>query len=250
MNKYKNKIEKILASANMQFVNLDLPKNETKDKLLQQMNQPVTNLPISRLNITREFIKLKIYRFASSGAIVLVIMMILGGTTVYAANQSLPGNILYPVNKKIEIWHIALIQNPVQKQKVRIIYLQKRAHEWEQTNNKNNTASVLTDNEKTAFKSMNETFINMVNELQAQKMLYLNGLMANNTEKVQFEENLQNMNQIMEQHLKFLKSRENEMEEALASAQNDRQELENFGNAMNEEMSEHLQLMKAMHYSQ
>jgi len=250
MKNKKVKIEEKLVKAKQQFACLALPKDRVKDILWSHLDQKdVTNASVARLNIGRELFKIKIYRLASASLIVISVLIVLGGTTVYAANQSLPGNIFYPVNRKIETWHIALIQNPIQKQRVRIIYLGKRGQEWEQLKKKNSNASMLTENEKAAFKNMNETFTITVNGLQQQKQLYINGIMVSNSEKAQFEQNLNDMNKIMAEHMKFIKSRESEIEEALATAQNDREELESLANAMNAEMSEHLQLMQAMHTS-
>ena len=246
MNKHKIKIEEILTKTNQQFVGLALPQDATKDKLFQQMNAPVTNLSDSRLNITKEFFKLKIYRFATSGTIVLVIMLILGSTTVYAANQSLPGDVLYPVNRKMEDLNLAIAKNQTQRHQIIIIHFQKRANEWVKIKANNNDVQVLTGREKIAMENMKAAFSQTINELQDQKQKYIKGNFEKISEKQQFEQEIIRMNEIMSQHLQFLRNRENEIEQGINSVQADKQKIEDLVNSMNAEMAEHNQMMQAV----
>ncbi|MFA5188694.1 MAG: DUF5667 domain-containing protein [Patescibacteria group bacterium] len=245
MNNKKAKIENLLTKTNQQFVVLDLPQNATRDKLMRQINQPVTNLSADRLNIGKELFKLKIFRLASSGTIVLVAMLLLGGSSVYAATQSLPGDMLYPVNRKIEDFNLALARNQVQRHQIIIIHLQKRATEWEKIKAHNNDVQVLTTQEKLAMENMKAAFAQTINELRAQKQNYLNDNFDQLTEKQQFEQEIIRMNEIMVQHLQFLKNRESEIEQGINSVQDDKKEIEDLVNSMNAQMAEHKQMMQA-----
>lgn len=242
----QEKIEKILRQANVKFVSLILPKEEVKNKLLAQLDQAETDLKLNNFYLSKEIFKLKLYKLASLGAIALVMLLILGGTTVYAANQSLPGDILYPVNRKIEDINLALAPNPAQRHRIIIIHLQKRAKEWEKIKTNNKDVQVLTNNEKLAMKNMKDALAKTITELQTQKQKYINGSFEQASEKQQFEENIERMNEIMAQHLQFLRNRENEIEQGINSGQDDKKEIEDLAASMNAEIAEHNQMLQAV----
>jgi hypothetical protein len=59
----------------------------------------------------------------------LIFFFFLGGGTMYAANQSLPGDILYPVNQSIESWRVELARDDQTRFDLQLAFADKRLHE-------------------------------------------------------------------------------------------------------------------------
>jgi hypothetical protein len=66
---------------------------------------------------------------AWSLALVLILFFFLGGGTLYAANQSLPGDTLYPVNQIVENWRVELARDDQTRFDLQLAFADKRLSE-------------------------------------------------------------------------------------------------------------------------
>jgi hypothetical protein len=66
---------------------------------------------------------------AWSLALVLIVFFLFGGGTLYAANQSLPGDTLYPVNQTVENWRVELARDDQTRFELQLAFADKRLSE-------------------------------------------------------------------------------------------------------------------------
>ena len=66
---------------------------------------------------------------AWSLALVLILFFFIGGGTFYAANQSLPGDTLYPLNQTVEQWRVDLARDEQSRFELQLAFADKRLHE-------------------------------------------------------------------------------------------------------------------------
>ena len=66
---------------------------------------------------------------AWSLALVLILFFFIGGGTFFAANQSLPGDTLYPLNQTVEQWRLDLARDEQSRFELQLAFADKRLHE-------------------------------------------------------------------------------------------------------------------------
>ncbi|MFO7540081.1 MAG: DUF5667 domain-containing protein [Chloroflexota bacterium] len=67
--------------------------------------------------------------FAWSLALVFILFFFLGGGTLYAATQSLPGDMLYPLNQSVEDWRVELARDDQTRFELQLAFADKRLAE-------------------------------------------------------------------------------------------------------------------------
>jgi hypothetical protein len=65
----------------------------------------------------------------SLALLVLILFFFVGGGTLYAANQSLPGDTLYPVNQTVEKWRVELARDDQSRFELQLAFADKRLSE-------------------------------------------------------------------------------------------------------------------------
>ena len=133
----KDKIEKILKQADSRFAGLVLPQKEVSDKLFEQINSEVTEFEKKRYNIGRDLWQLKLARLASVSLVILLIVLFTGIGLGYAAESTVPGDLFYPVKRKIEATRLQMVQNFEKQSQLKIRFLEKRAQELQKLQLKN-----------------------------------------------------------------------------------------------------------------
>jgi hypothetical protein len=80
--------------------------------------------------------------FAWSLALVLILFFFIGGGTLYAANQSLPGDTLYPLNQTVEQWRLELARDEQSRFELQLAFADKRLHEAARLARRGNLAGI------------------------------------------------------------------------------------------------------------
>jgi len=160
MNK-KDKIEYILNRANKQFIDFNAAKKIVKDKLFSH-NLAVTEFEKQRYNIQRELFKLKFFKFLACGFASILIFVLLGGGIVYAADFAAPGDILYPLDRKIEAIRLRLAKSPDARSRLEIRFLEERKRELE----KIRKSKLDGKKEELLLKEINSSFQEAVRETE------------------------------------------------------------------------------------
>lgn len=136
MTKLSQKIKEDLKAAGLS-VSADLGwKNQTQAELLSQLNiqdAPQLNKILLARHVFSSFLRdyaaLLSKKTMAAAVILLVLIVGPGLATVSAARASLPGDMLYPVKRKLENVQISLTFAPKNKAKAEMILVANRLHE-------------------------------------------------------------------------------------------------------------------------
>jgi hypothetical protein len=79
---------------------------------------------------------------AYSLALVLILFLFIGGGTLYAANQLLPGDTLYPLNQTVEQWRLDLARDEQSRFELQLAFADKRLHEAARLARRGNLAGI------------------------------------------------------------------------------------------------------------
>ncbi|HDQ22418.1 MAG TPA: hypothetical protein ENN28_00395 [Candidatus Uhrbacteria bacterium] len=163
MNKNK-KIEEILSQTGQGLPDLDLTKEKIKIDLFRRLDLPVTEVEKKRYNISRQIFYLKLYKTAASSLILALVIFFVGGGVIYAADRSLPGDLLYPLNRQIENCRLGLAKNQDKRNQLKLEFLNKRARELQKLRQKNKL-EILADKEKDLLAEIAQLYTDQINEL-------------------------------------------------------------------------------------
>jgi len=163
MNKNK-KIEEILNQAGQGLPDLDLTKAKIKIDLFSRLDLPVTEVEKKRYNISRKIFFLKLYKTVASSLIFVLFVFFAGGGVIYAADRSLPGDLLYPLNRQIENCRLGLAKNQDKRNQLKLEFLNKRARELQKLRQKDNL-EILADKEKDLLAEIDRLYTDQINEL-------------------------------------------------------------------------------------
>jgi len=160
----KNKIEQILKQAKDNLPDLALAQKKIKKDLLSRLDLPVTEVEKKRYNISRQIFYLKLYKTAALSLILVLAIFFMGGGVIYAADRSLPGDLLYPLNRQIENCRFALAKNQDKRNQLKLEFLNKRARELQKLRQKNKP-EILADKEKNLLAEIDRLYTDQINEL-------------------------------------------------------------------------------------
>ena len=192
----KAKIEKILQEANRKFVALILPQSEIESKLINKINQTVTISEPQRYNISKEFLKLKLYRFATISLVVAVILLLVGKGIVFAAESTIPGDLLYPLNRQLEDLQLGLTKNPEKQSQLKLKFLEKRAREWQKIQQLKNKSAAFLDREKVSTNELRESFKQSLKALEEQRKNYEQFNQMYGAKRQKLEKNVERLEKI------------------------------------------------------
>ena len=170
--KKNEQIEELFKQANQEFVSLKLASNKIKNKLWAEIDIVTEEKNLWLNNISREFLKLKLYRYSIIVLASIVIILIAGSGIGYAADSAVPGDVLYPLDRKIEGIQLLIFKNPETNGQLRILILEERTSELEKLKNKSNHDDKIEKLKQNSLGDLEQSFSQVLKVMEIQRLNY------------------------------------------------------------------------------
>ena len=108
------------------------PSPQFKERAKMHLFDEVQPAPVKVSQPLWRWYRLTPSRVLASVSIAMLILVIAGGSTVYAAQSSLPGDTLYPVKTGVENLQLAITTSPAVKANLYLKFAQRRIDEVQQ----------------------------------------------------------------------------------------------------------------------
>lgn len=165
----KEKIEQILKKVNQHLPDLTLARERIWTKLFNETGLAVTNIEEGRYNISKRIFLLKLYKAATLAIIIFFSLFILGSGISYAADYSAPGDFLYPLDRQLEKWQIALNKDAEKINYLKIRFLGERTKELQKIR-QTQKGKDLAERERALVAEINKSYNDRVAELSKDVM--------------------------------------------------------------------------------
>jgi hypothetical protein len=120
------------------------PSPEFKERAKMHLFDEVQSEPMKVSQSVWKWYRTSPYRILAPVSIAVLILVIAGGSTVYASQSSLPGDTLYPVKTTVENLQLAITTSPAVKADLYLKFTQRRIDEVQQEVKLNRNVSAQT----------------------------------------------------------------------------------------------------------
>ncbi len=165
-------IEDFFKQANQELANLKLSSVKIKSKLFKEIEIVTEEKELFLNHIGRQFFKLKLYRYSFIALASIVIILLVGSGIGYAADSSAPGDLLYPLDRKIESVQLIIFKSPQANSQLRILILEERGRELEQLKNKGKLRDKVEKLQQESFAELERSFVQAVKVMEIQRLNY------------------------------------------------------------------------------
>jgi hypothetical protein len=170
--KKNEQIEELFKQANQEFAGLKLAPAKIKSKLWEEIDIVTEEKNLWLNNISREFLKLKLYRYSIIVLASFVILLLAGSGIGYAADLAVPGDVLYPLDRKIEGIQLLIFRNPETNSQLRILILEERTSELEKLKNKGNQSDKIEKLKQDSLGDLERSFPQALKVMEIQRLNY------------------------------------------------------------------------------